>query len=170
MQALELIRIRYQHATTVPSQTTLTLDETAPWFCFMAKQVTEFRKTHAHKSWRKQDATRPIVTSAVTWVDPSKCQCKAGKGGLIPPSPALGPKSGSLVMQRSLSAGRAVGGPVPPLRGESSSSSAIGGPPEVPTADNWCQCKRYFEICVNYELSTPSGSRCSEQNCLGKIA
>lgn len=35
---------------------------------------------------------------------------------------------------------------------------------------SWCSCRRFHEIGVNYELSTPSGSRCSEQNVLGKLA
>ncbi|RNF05523.1 hypothetical protein TraAM80_04445 [Trypanosoma rangeli] len=34
----------------------------------------------------------------------------------------------------------------------------------------WCTCNRSYVIAVNYELSTPSGSRCSEQNALGKLA
>ncbi|EKG04265.1 hypothetical protein TCSYLVIO_004673 [Trypanosoma cruzi] len=34
----------------------------------------------------------------------------------------------------------------------------------------WCTCTRSFVLAVNYELSTPSGSRCSEQNALGKLA
>ncbi|ESL10176.1 hypothetical protein TRSC58_02095 [Trypanosoma rangeli SC58] len=36
--------------------------------------------------------------------------------------------------------------------------------------NTWCTCNRSYVIAVNYELSTPSGSRCSEQNALGKLA
>ncbi|KAH9578052.1 Deaminase [Trypanosoma melophagium] len=36
--------------------------------------------------------------------------------------------------------------------------------------NSWCSCPRSFVIAVNYELSTPSGSRCSEQNAMGKLA
>ncbi|KEG14667.1 hypothetical protein DQ04_00351040 [Trypanosoma grayi] len=35
---------------------------------------------------------------------------------------------------------------------------------------SWCKCPRSFVVALNYELSTPSGSRCSEQNALGKLA
>ncbi|RNF25991.1 uncharacterized protein Tco025E_01778 [Trypanosoma conorhini] len=37
-------------------------------------------------------------------------------------------------------------------------------------SNTWCTCNRSYVIAVNYELSTPSGSRCSEQNALGKLA
>ena len=43
-------------------------------------------------------------------------------------------------------------------------SSSSGG------VASWCSCKREVVLSTNYELSTPSGSRCSEQNGLGKIA
>lgn len=46
------------------------------------------------------------------------------------------------------------------------SSSLFLGVPE----GSWCTCARQGVIAVNYELSTPSGSRCSEQNAMGKLA
>ncbi|KAJ9464492.1 hypothetical protein DIPPA_24778 [Diplonema papillatum] len=37
-------------------------------------------------------------------------------------------------------------------------------------AFGWCTCPRHIVYSVNYALSTPSGSRCSEQNGLGFLA
>lgn len=35
---------------------------------------------------------------------------------------------------------------------------------------SWCDCPRLWEVAVNYELNTPMGSRCSEQNVMAAIA
>ena len=49
-----------------------------------------------------------------------------------------------------------------PYRG--ASATAPPGP------GGWCTCTRETVFSTNYELSTPSGSRCSEQNGLGQLA
>ncbi|CAD2213208.1 A distinct subfamily of CDD/CDA-like deaminases, putative [Angomonas deanei] len=97
----------------------------------------------AHFSWRKHDRSRPLVTSVFTYVDVTKCNCR--------PAPSAAAKEED----------RTVTVALPPI----DPKDVIGVPPS-----SWCRCPRYWVIAVNYELSTPSGSRCSEQNAMGKLA
>eukprot|EP00744_Colponema_vietnamica_P006107 GILI01008893.1.p1 GENE.GILI01008893.1~~GILI01008893.1.p1 ORF type:complete len:708 (+),score=105.91 GILI01008893.1:65-2188(+) len=133
----------------------------------MTEEVCKFRE-RAHASWRKQDATRPIVTSLFTYVDPAKCKCTFAN---------------SQPSKQVESAATPRLGPLSPAPTEFISHSTPGGSTQVrltqvescsttdyPWASHWCRCPRSFQRAVNYELSTPSGSRCSEQNCLGMLA
>jgi hypothetical protein len=145
LDACEKLRARFEDDREVYSQIHLTDMAPNAFFRRMATIVCEFREKHAHKSWRKQDDTRPIVTSAITYVDPNECKCyfdPANGGSIGTRSPSVG--------SRDLS-GRRVS-------------------EKVPSFEHWCQCPRKHVLAVNYEMSTPSGSRCSEQNALGMIA
>jgi hypothetical protein len=107
----------------------------------VVQRVLEFRLTHAHNSWRKQDDTRPIVTSLITYVEAGECHCLYSCTSATQ-TPAIG---------------------ITPMKEHRSAATTY-------PAESWCRCPRKYELAVNYELSTPSGSRCSEQNCLGKLA
>lgn len=199
----------------------LSIAKANQFFKTLASQVLGFRAKNAHESWRKKDATRPIVTSAITYVDPNLCKCHAngmgaaanmsmtangsmapggshgngnGTGGGTSGSGMHGPggSSSSVVLQSpkvtaqlatstsftvpplSLSAiGQTRQSPMVGATVSPRSSSATAARPHddrVPSVTHWCQCPRRWEMGLNYELSTPSGSRCSEQNVLGKIA
>jgi hypothetical protein len=150
VDALEKIRLRNE--ADGPAYSTISLSSMPPdsFFLRMANRVLTFRETNAHKSWRKQDATRPIVTSLITFVDHATCKCYH-EGADMPKSPGKGSLQSPCIG---------------PARTRVKNKPAA----EFPFENSWCRCTRLFELAVNYELSTPSGSRCSEQNCLGKIA
>ncbi|CCW63279.1 unnamed protein product [Phytomonas sp. EM1] len=109
--------------------------------------INGFRALHAHCSWRKHNPHRTVVTSILTYVDVRGCQC-----GLLPPGSPL--RGGDEDDDNAFPALPSI----PP-------GAAIGLPER-----SWCTCARRWEVGVNYELSTPSGSRCSEQNAMGKLA
>lgn len=150
LDACEKLRARFEDEREVYTQINLADMPPNAFFRRMSTLVCEFREKHAHKSWRKQDATRPIVTSLVSFVDPSQCKCSldqatvASQASSVTKSPSHGPFTPG--------------------------SSRAKVPEKVPSFDHWCQCPRKHVLAVNYELSTPSGSRCSEQNALGMIA
>lgn len=111
-----------------------------------------------HCSWRKHDKSRPIIISLITFVDAEKCHCRRGESKMRAAlSQSL--RSASLRLSESV---RAVEGGVSPR----SAAATVAATEDIV----WCSCERRFEIACNYELSTPSGSRCCEQNCMGKIA
>lgn len=150
LDACEKVRARFENDGPAYKSVTLADQPATGFFNRFAAMVTGFRATHAHKSWRKQDATRPIVTSAITYVDPDLCRCHKDKkpAATAPPkSPKLGPSA-------------------PPSR----QNSAPREDDATIAPNHWCRCPRKYQIAVNYELSTPSGSRCSEQNALGMLA
>ena len=149
LDALEKIRMRVEPDGPAYSTISLSSMPVDSFFVRMANKVTSFRESHAHKSWRKQDATRPIVTSLITYVDDTACKC-FHEGADMPKSPGKG------MLSPFVGASRTRNKNVPAI--------------EFPFDNSWCRCARLFELAVNYELSTPSGSRCSEQNCLGKLA
>lgn len=143
----------------------------------MTEEVCKFREK-AHASWRKQDATRPIVTSLFTYVDPATCKCTFSNGGTTTTSklevcatPRLGPLSppptGFKSSEESTGAHFTPGGTATQARLSQLESCSTT---DYPWATHWCRCPRFYQRAVNYELSTPSGSRCSEQNCLGMLA
>lgn len=136
-EVCEKIRQRFEIDTNPYTTVNLTELPANAFFNYAANLVVNFRLGHTHKSWRKQDATRPVVTSMITYVN--SCSCSASK------------------QSRSI-------GSSPAMAGSRARSLCEDHP------DSWCTCPRQFELAVNYELSTPSGSRCSEQNCLGKLA
>ncbi|KAG5490753.1 hypothetical protein JKF63_00875 [Porcisia hertigi] len=141
MNACSLIRARY---STDEAFTVLDLKKEHPNSFFMnaTRMIQSFCRTHAHCSWRKNDPTRPVVTSVLTFVDVNKCHCHCNGDNLnIAPD------------ERIVEV---------PLK---SDVEEMGTP-----SGSWCQCTRRGVIAVNYELSTPSGSRCSEQNAMGKLA
>eukprot|EP00672_Neobodo_designis_P028901 CAMPEP_0174835510 /NCGR_PEP_ID=MMETSP1114-20130205/5443_1 /TAXON_ID=312471 /ORGANISM="Neobodo designis, Strain CCAP 1951/1" /LENGTH=589 /DNA_ID=CAMNT_0016069461 /DNA_START=191 /DNA_END=1960 /DNA_ORIENTATION=+ len=142
LDACEKLRARYEDEREVYSQINLIDLPPKAFFRRMATLVCEFRGTHAHKSWRKQDATRPIVTSLITYVDPEDCHCSVDRAS-----------------NTSM-----------PSTVDLPGASPRRYPEHVPSYDHWCQCPRRHQLAVNYELSTPSGSRCSEQNALGALA
>ncbi|CCW70012.1 unnamed protein product, partial [Phytomonas sp. Hart1] len=111
----------------------------------VTRLIQGFRDGHAHCSWRKHNPSRTVVTSVLTYVDVRACGC----GGITPEAEEEeeGERGGAAALP-----------PIPPEKD-------IGFP-----ARSWCSCPRRWEVGVNYELSTPSGSRCSEQNAMGKLA
>jgi hypothetical protein len=148
LDACERIRARFDDDREPYNTVSLVDLPESAFFKRMANLVCGFRETHAHKSWRKQDATRPIVTSLITYVNPDTCTCQ------------YDPAAVELAGARSPSVGpRDVNGCVHSLH-----------PAHIPSYDHWCHCPREHTLAVNYELSTPSGSRCSEQNALGALA
>ncbi|KAH8620402.1 putative A distinct subfamily of CDD CDA like deaminase [Trypanosoma vivax] len=109
------------------------------FFTHITPIILSFSSNNTHYSWRKNDPKRPVVTSLITYVNPTECSCRSREYG-------------SCRSQLS------------PLRnGNWHSESTF-------PKHAWCTCPRMHVIAVNYELSTPSGSRCSEQNALGKLA
>lgn len=97
---------------------------------------------HAHCSWRKHDAHRPVVTSVITYVDTSRCNC----GGKAYSDKECFPDEPATTL----------------LRYDRPLLPAPHG--------SWCVCPRMYETAFNYELNTPMGSRCSEQNAMASIA
>lgn len=144
MNACEIIRSRYEMDEDY-NVITLNKEPADSFFVKVTKIIEDFRGIHAHVSWRKHDPARPIVTSVFTYVDTTKCTCR-GPGGRPVTSPFINEMNFP---------------PVPSI----SCKTEVGIP-----RGSWCQCPRYWEIAVNYELSTPSGSRCSEQNVMGRLA
>lgn len=111
------------------------------FFSNATRMVQNFCGSRAHCSWRKHDPTRPVVTSVLTFVDVNECHCHRN-----------GDNPTNTQEER-------VDAPIP------SDVEEMGVP-----SGSWCQCVRRGVMAVNYELSTPSGSRCSEQNAMGKLA
>nr|CCC93987.1 conserved hypothetical protein [Trypanosoma congolense IL3000] len=110
------------------------------FFTHVTPIILNFRKTNAHCSWRKKDPNRPVVTSLITYVDPNTCRCHVNDGENVWQTSPL------------------------PVR-----DADVAEDLKFPQR-SWCSCPRSYVVAVNYELSTPSGSRCSEQNALGKLA
>eukprot|EP01063_Lacrimia_lanifica_P011739 TRINITY_DN18443_c0_g1_i1.p1 TRINITY_DN18443_c0_g1~~TRINITY_DN18443_c0_g1_i1.p1 ORF type:complete len:492 (+),score=143.64 TRINITY_DN18443_c0_g1_i1:57-1532(+) len=99
--------------------------------------------TGVDPSWRKSEKSQ-IVATAITYA--KGCTCRKINGRAA--DPEASPNS-----------------PRPyPTASKKAIATAGGG------ADPWCTCPRDVVYSVNYELSTPSGSRCSEQNGLGQLA
>ncbi|KAG5464442.1 hypothetical protein LSCM1_00629 [Leishmania martiniquensis] len=140
MDACALIRTRYG---TDEAFSIIDLKKEPPntFFSNVTRMIQNFRHTHAHCSWRKHDPTRPVVTSVLTFVDVNKCHCHRNGDNPINTDEEY------------------IAAPIP------SDIEEMGIP-----SGSWCQCMRRGVIAVNYELSTPSGSRCSEQNAMGKLA
>lgn len=161
LDAMERIRQRYEPDREAYRTIDLAKLPSTNFFKKVSNIALEFRESHAHKSWRKQDATRPIVTSLITYVEHATCFCQVHGNISAAQTPSLGPmgRSSSLSSPQRQGSSSVVGGHV----------DAIGQPFLYPE-NSWCRCPRKWELAVNYELSTPSGSRCSEQNCLGKLA
>lgn len=112
---------------------------------FIPRALSLILKTaekYAHFSWRRHDPHRPVVSSMITFVDVGKCNCPSGK---------------------TMEAGDA---------GQEWAYSDDFTRKEMLPAPHgsWCDCPRMWEVAVNYELSTPMGSRCSEQNVMAAIA
>lgn len=181
MDILERIRARSDAATDHPMYSSISLREHQgdSFYAVMVKLVCEFRKRNAHKSWRKQDATRPIVTSLITFVDAERCNCRHVPGGQRTQlnTPMIGAAVTNSPMKQPLGArSGSEGGTAASASDTNSPAMAAAGPADFGgagrtyPAESWCTCERQFELAVNYELSTPSGSRCSEQNCLGRLA
>lgn len=116
-------------------------EEKVSFFAKVTSHIDSFRLFHAHCSWRKNDSTRPIVTSMLTYINANYCSCSQG---------AVTVSAEKEMLQVEFDEGV---------------TGSLGVPP-----GSWCSCPRYGVIAVNYELSTPSGSRCSEQNAMGKLA
>lgn len=149
INACEMIRARYEPEDEY-SVITLAKEPKNSFFVLVTEIIEKFRSNNAHCSWRKHDARRPVVTSVFTFVDVTMCSCGSTKAE----EKAFASEEAQV---RSL---------VP-------TSPRVANPllPEIGIpANSWCRCPRHYEIAVNYELSTPSGSRCSEQNAMGKLA
>ncbi|KAG5465919.1 hypothetical protein CUR178_00634 [Leishmania enriettii] len=140
MDACSLIRTRYGTDDTF-SIIDLKKEPPNTFFSNATRMIQNFRHTRAHCSWRKHDPTRPVVTSVLTFVDVNECLCHRNGDNPI-----------NTHEER-------VEAPIP------SDIEEMGVP-----SGSWCLCMRRGVIAVNYELSTPSGSRCSEQNAMGKLA
>eukprot|EP01064_Diplonema_japonicum_P009472 TRINITY_DN16963_c0_g1_i1.p1 TRINITY_DN16963_c0_g1~~TRINITY_DN16963_c0_g1_i1.p1 ORF type:complete len:575 (+),score=68.92 TRINITY_DN16963_c0_g1_i1:44-1726(+) len=105
-----------------------------------------------HGSWRKS-AKSQMVISAITYVKDCRCEVGSRKKIMTP----VKPPSARFMPYPQLS---------PSLSPCSPPKDTMGGK----FTYEWCSCPREVVHSINYELSTPSGSRCSEQNGLGKIA
>ncbi|TPP48723.1 A distinct subfamily of CDD/CDA-like deaminases protein [Leishmania donovani] len=140
MNACSLIRARYGTDETF-SIIDLKKEQPNTFFSNATRMIQSFCRTHAHCSWRKHDPSRPVVTSVLTFVDVNKCRCH------------LNGDNPENKHEEHIDA------PIP------ADIEEMGTP-----SGSWCQCMRRGVIAVNYELSTPSGSRCSEQNAMGKLA
>ncbi|GET93693.1 hypothetical protein, conserved [Leishmania tarentolae] len=140
MNACSLIRARYGTHETF-GIIDLKKEQPNTFFTNATRMIQNFCRSHAHCSWRKHDPTRPVVTSVLTFVDVNNCHCHLNGVN-------------SEVMHEEL-----IEAAIP------SDIEEMGTP-----SRSWCQCMRRGVIAVNYELSTPSGSRCSEQNAMGKLA
>ncbi|CBH15986.1 hypothetical protein, conserved [Trypanosoma brucei gambiense DAL972] len=112
------------------------------FFTNVTLEILQFRSTMADCSWRKKDPMRQVVTSLMTYVDHKKCHCNVTCGS-----------------RRHWS-----------MHKSALSSNGNGMSNATFPDHSWCTCPRSTVMAVNYELSTPSGSRCSEQNALGKLA
>ncbi|CUE70571.1 CDD/CDA-like deaminase, putative [Bodo saltans] len=162
LDAMERIRLRYEPEREAYRTIDLSKLPASNFFKKVVKITLDFRGSNAHKSWRKQDATRPIVTSLITYVDSTTCFCQAHGTISASQTPSLGPMGRGSSSLSSPQRQGSTGGTSHYI----DASAAAGAYPE----NSWCRCPRKWELAVNYELSTPSGSRCSEQNCLGKLA
>lgn len=131
------------------------LKSTAPFHCIAVEDVdskgfiilalSKIKRTaasFAHNSWRRHDFARPVVTCMITFVDVRQCEC-----GLHP------------------EAERSITSDIPLTYDGQEGKARLPAP-----YGSWCECPRMWEVAVNYELNTPMGSRCSEQNAMGAIA
>lgn len=156
--ACELIRRRYEPDEQY-NVVSLAKEPADSFFSIVTAIILAFGDRHAHCSWRKHDPTRPLVTSVFTYVDVNACRCTL-----------LSPRAGEAEAYTVSSPLKAAAAAPQPAEvrcsfGEMPPQAAVGTP-----RNSWCACPRRWEIAVNYELSTPSGSRCSEQNAMGKLA
>ncbi|KPA81740.1 hypothetical protein ABB37_04031 [Leptomonas pyrrhocoris] len=140
VDACSIIRARYELDETF-NVIDLKREDDDSFFIVVTRMILNFRTHHAHNSWRKHDPTRPVVTSVLTFVDVNECHCHRNGG------------DANNTIEEHIDA-------VIP------DDTAVVGVP----SGSWCNCPRRAVIAVNYELSTPSGSRCSEQNAMGKLA
>ncbi|KPI90547.1 hypothetical protein ABL78_0307 [Leptomonas seymouri] len=140
IDACSIIRARYELAEAF-NIVDLKKEDSRSFFSVVTRMMLNFPTVHAHKSWRKHDSTRPVVTSVLTFVDVNTCHCH--RCGHSPENACE----------------EHIDAVIP-------ADIAVVGVPR----GSWCHCTRRAVIAVNYELSTPSGSRCSEQNAMGKLA
>eukprot|EP01062_Namystynia_karyoxenos_P016252 TRINITY_DN15924_c0_g1_i1.p1 TRINITY_DN15924_c0_g1~~TRINITY_DN15924_c0_g1_i1.p1 ORF type:complete len:725 (+),score=219.89 TRINITY_DN15924_c0_g1_i1:148-2322(+) len=157
-------------------------DPTDSYLCRAVDELLACKGT-THPSWRKasQGGKNMTVTTVISYAE--RCKCKAG-----PQHP------GVTLGQRRLPPGPERHTPYqpPPARARSSGGSSAGGDPggspfygggrqaggqggserqrRLRQRAGWCRCEKKTVVSVNYELSTPAGSRCSEQNGLGRIS
>eukprot|EP00796_Vickermania_ingenoplastis_P006715 gene6715-4812_t len=138
--AFEIIRKRLEPEDPFTSLHLEDLDNNA----FIPRALTlilETARKYAHWSWRRHDPKRPVVTSMITFVDVGKCQC--GR-------PAHVVEDDEPWEYNMEDYGHKECLPAP--------------------HGSWCDCPRFWDVAVNYELNTPMGSRCSEQNVMAAIA
>eukprot|EP01059_Diplonema_ambulator_P003787 TRINITY_DN13491_c0_g1_i1.p1 TRINITY_DN13491_c0_g1~~TRINITY_DN13491_c0_g1_i1.p1 ORF type:complete len:588 (+),score=67.69 TRINITY_DN13491_c0_g1_i1:59-1822(+) len=131
--------------------------------------LTQYETT-TDVSWRRLDGKSLIVSTAITYVRGCTCgkALKTNGGGVGPLKVTTPRKPSRFMPYPTLSP--ALHPSSPPFDGEERSGSGSGGAAAATTPAYWCGCPREVVYSVNYELSTPSGSRCSEQNGLGRIA
>ena len=140
VDACSIIRARYELDEAF-NVLDLKKEDDNSFFSIVTRMILSFRTRHAHNSWRKHDPTRPVVTSVLTFVDVNACHCYRNGD------------NAENTNEEHVDVPAPDGTPV------------VGVP-----SGSWCHCPRRAVIAVNYELSTPSGSRCSEQNAMGKLA
>eukprot|EP01065_Artemidia_motanka_P032768 TRINITY_DN3974_c0_g1_i2.p1 TRINITY_DN3974_c0_g1~~TRINITY_DN3974_c0_g1_i2.p1 ORF type:complete len:559 (+),score=149.28 TRINITY_DN3974_c0_g1_i2:365-2041(+) len=143
------------------------------------------KRTETHPSWRKGSA-RQLVTTAITFVT-GDCRCHAknvepaAAPVVVRPPPRAVPLSKTGV--RSVPYPGADRAAAEKLRCDQATRGGAGRPAggrsdgEEPRRNlgiapppHWCSCAKDIVVSVNYELNTPAGSRCSEQNGLAVIA
>lgn len=182
--ACERVRMRYEKETSVFTVIPITLEAAAlassnaihapgviggtspafamhPFFVTSAASVSSFQERF-HNSWSKHQQ-RPIVTCGMTYVDPAACRCAEQRRAAL-----LATRGGGATSTPVNRATRApkVAQPTttdhPPLDPVFNTHDSAG--------TTWCSCSRKWAMAFNYELSTPSGSRCAEQNVMGQLA
>eukprot|EP01060_Flectonema_neradi_P032014 TRINITY_DN5010_c0_g1_i1.p1 TRINITY_DN5010_c0_g1~~TRINITY_DN5010_c0_g1_i1.p1 ORF type:complete len:562 (+),score=102.13 TRINITY_DN5010_c0_g1_i1:1625-3310(+) len=119
---------------------------------------------NVHPAWRK-GTTRQTVTTAITYA--RDCSCSSASYEQHYLSPVVTP-----VHRREPPELLLLGGSFSPYPVIAKSPTRDRRDQPTPTSPTWtwCSCKRETVYSVNYELSTPSGSRCSEQNALGVLS
>lgn len=117
-------------------------------------KIIETTKKYAHCSWRRHDPKRPVVSSMITFVDVENCCCRHTNRS----SPSRGDVEGFDTVEVRTA--------------KDNEDKYDWRDKELLPAPHgsWCECPRMWEVAVNYELNTPMGSRCSEQNAMGAIA
>lgn len=152
--------IRKRMSTSEPFQF-FSLEDVDPagFIALTIEKVLCLARQYAHSSWRRHDPTRPLVTSMITFVDVTKCRCGLRMNTIARQYPSTedekkggGEKKEGEEEQLLLYPGVEMKERLPAPYG------------------SWCECPRLWETAVNYEMSTPMGSRCSEQNAMGAIA
>ena len=111
-----------------------------------------------HPAWRK-GSTRQTVTTAISYS--RNCTCSAASYEQQFTTPVTTPVHRREPVELLL-----LGSSFSPYPNASKSPKREQPYPTL----TWCSCKRETVYSVNYELSTPSGSRCSEQNALGVLS